>query len=142
MNQKDLILVGGGLVAGYLICKLMNRSSSMENFSADGKPSTSDATFYKWNGEGKAVARFTGHRYGNITPSNDKFTLTGNSKMLIQEPIVGGGGAVTNNSWISSQSGEGVEYVETHMVKTIASGSQRFTAKVWFPKNSIILASK
>ena len=142
MNQRDLLLVGGGLVAGYVICKMMNRSSNMENFSADGKPSTSDATFYKWNGEGKAVARFSSSRYFTLTPSSDKFTLTGNSKMLRREPIVGGGGAVTNNSWISAPSGEGVEYVETHMVKSVVSGSQTFNAKVWFPKNSIILASK
>lgn len=36
MTQKDLILVGGGLIAGYVICKMMNRNSSMESFSADG----------------------------------------------------------------------------------------------------------
>ena len=142
MTQKDLLLVGGGLIAGYVICKMMNRNASSESFSADGKPSTSDATYYRWNGDGNAVYRVFSNRYINLTPPNSNFTLTGQSKRLRREPIVGGGGALVPNSWISAPSGEGIEYVETTMVKREIFMGNPVSAKVWFPKKSIILASK
>ena len=139
MKTNNLLLVGGGFIAGYVLCKLMNRNSNLENFSADGKPSTSNATFYRWNGQGKALHRGgSANRYFILTPPNDQFALTGQSKWFKRELIVGGGGQLTPHSWEVTQSGEGIEYVETTMTKKIPSGNTTFYRSIWLPKKSVV----
>jgi len=136
MNQKDLLLVGGGLVAGFVICKMMNRTSSSESFSADGQRAQGAETMYKWNGGGSALLK-RGLFNEQIVPANITFRLTGTTKILT--PKINANGEVSPYQWIVSTTGRGTKYVESTFIftKTLASG-QTTTSRVWFPADSVV----
>jgi hypothetical protein len=131
MTQKDLMLVGGGLVAGYLICKMMNRNSTMESFSANGAIAMVEKP-YRWNGIGSAVVERGGIYLTQINIPNEPFQLTGNSKVL--DYILFPNGAIDQSRWKVSQTGGGVGYVETTLTKTTGS----VVSRVWLPSLAII----
>ena len=137
MNKKDIFLLGGGLIAGYLICKMMNQTSSSENFSANGERAYGGKKF-KWNGSGQSLLkRSTFDR--QILPSNianSSFELTGVSKTLTNQILPNGD--VVENRWVVSTSGRGVKYVESNLSFTKTLGNNSFTSRVWFPKDSVI----
>jgi hypothetical protein len=132
MTQKDLMLVGGGLIAGYVICKMMNRNASTESFSADGQRAQGAETMYKWNGGGSALMKRGSLFNQQIIPADTTFRLTGNTKYLnkIISPL--------SQQWSVSTSGKGTKYVESTFVftKTLASG-QQLTSRIWFPADSV-----
>jgi hypothetical protein len=129
MKQKDLILVGGGLIAGYVIGKIMNRNSSMESFSADGQRAQGAETMYKWIGGGSALMKRGNLFNEEIIPANTTFRLTGNSKYLNPK---------NTYQWEVSTLGKGTKYVESTFVftKTLSSG-QQFSSRIWFPADSV-----
>lgn len=137
MNQKDLLLVGGGLIAGYVICKMMNPTQSSESFSANGE--NKDTTQYKYSGKGqiyfsrnnmtfyKKEQVVSSYPYSNISMpnTNQAFRLTGDSKKI----------TVTGNTTFVSPSG--TEYVKSNIFITI-QGSPNKNYFAWFPKESVV----
>ena len=136
MNQKDLLLVGGGLIAGYVICKMMNRTPMSESFSANGQRAQGAETMYKWNGGGSALLRRGALFLEQIIPAETTFRLTGTTKILNQEIM--SNGQLNPYGWRVSTTGKGTKYVESTFVfsKTLASG-QIYTSRVWFPADSV-----
>jgi hypothetical protein len=131
MNQKDLLLVGGGLVAGYVICKMMNRTPISESFSANGQRAQGAETIYKWNGGGSALLKRGALFNEQIIPANTTFRLTGNTKNL--NKII----SPNSNQWGVSTSGRGTKYVESTFTFTKVLANSSYTSRVWFPADSV-----
>ena len=88
MNQKDLLLVGGGLIAGFVICKMMNRNASSESFSADGTDRGFAGQQFKWNGKSKPIIQKQLYYNSTIIP-NQSFLLTGKVKKMVNNGSLG-----------------------------------------------------
>jgi len=88
MKQKDLLLVGGGFIAGYVICKMMNRNSSSESFSADGANRGYAGQQFKWNGKSKPIIQNQLFYKQTIIP-NQSFLLTGKVKKMVNQGSLG-----------------------------------------------------
>lgn len=134
MKQKDLLLVGGGFIAGYVICKMMNRNSSTESFSADGQRAQGAETTYKWNTSGKPLWK-RGLYQEQIVPTNSVFRLTGVTKILT--PKINPNGGVIPYTWQVSQTGKGTKYVESTLTHTKTFGNGSHTSRIWFPADSV-----
>ena len=133
MNQKDLLLVGGGLVAGFVICKMMNRTSNTESFSANGGIAMSEKP-YRWNGIGTPLTE-RGNVYlpQVVNISNESFSLTGNIKVL--RPVLLANGSFDTSKWEVSPTGMyGEKYIESTLTKTNGS----VISRLWFPYNALI----
>lgn len=140
MKTNNLILLGGGFIAGYVLCKLMNRNSENENFSANGE--NKDTTQYKYSGKGQILfSRNNGTFYkkeqvvssyplNNISSpnTNQPFILTGDSKKI------------TLNGNTTHVSPSGTEYVKSNIFMTIvgAGGMPWRNYFAWFPKESVV----
>lgn len=137
MTQKDLILVGGGLIAGYVICKIMSRNASSESFSADGE--NKDNTQYRYSGKGQILFSkndmtfykkeqvVSNYPYSNISSpnTNGAFRLKGISKKI----------TINGNTTFMSPSG--TEYLKSNLFMTI-QGNPSKNYFVWFPKESVV----
>jgi|LakMenEpi03Aug12_release.lakeMendotaPanAssembly.Ray.scaffolds.fasta_scaffold39632_8 hypothetical protein len=134
MNQKDLLLVGGGLVAGYVICKMMNRNSSMQSFvSANGEIAMGGEKAYKWNGIGTALIQRGNAYLPQINIADEPFRLTGNVKIL--RPVLLANGSFDTSKWEVSPTGMyGEKYVETTLTKTTGS----VVSRVWLPSLAVV----
>jgi hypothetical protein len=141
MKQKDLLLVGGGFIAGYVICKMMNRNASMESFSADGTDRAFAGQQFKWVGGAKP--RIQGQMGYRETMPSATFQLTG--KMVKLKPH--GGLLYDINDLYSSTTdvtqGKVKDYYETNITKTIQdlpitpNGRTLYTRKVYVTLDSI-----
>ena len=146
MNQKDLILVGGGLIAGYVICKMMNRNQISESFSANGADKGYAGQQFKWVGKQKPLIQGQQQYRTTIIP-NEPFSLTGNVKKLFNQVING------NEIWtdinLIIQGGGGIpqnpttDFYETTITKTIEdlpitpNGRTKYTRRVYVQLDSI-----
>lgn len=145
MNQKELLLVGGGFIAGYVICKMMNRTTSSESFSADGADRGYAGKKFKFSGKGIVLARrLGGGNWKGIMGQNylnAPITLTGASKKvaLSTDPTL-----ASNGQYEISSAPNAIEYLESTLTTSVqltsssgqVTGSQ--TLKIWFPKDSLI----
>lgn len=146
MNQKDLILVGGGLVAGFVICKMMNRTPISESFSANG--ADKDNQQYKFSGKGVVlVGRQNNVNFrkadrasmlgANIIATADMtkpFTLKGMTKKLLRSSDPNLANA---NVYVISDSPNATEYVKTSLFWTLQENSIIYPS-VWIPKESLV----
>ena len=133
MNQKDLLLVGGGLIAGFVICKMMNRSSSSENFSANGEIAMGAEKAYRWNGIGTALIQRGNAYLPQINIADEPFRLTGNVKIL--RPVLLANGGFDTSRWEVSPTGMyGEKYVESTLTKTNGS----VVSRVWLPSLAVV----
>jgi hypothetical protein len=145
MNQKDLLLVGGGLIAGYVICKMMNPTPSSESFSADGVQRGYAGKKFQFNGKGLVLGRrAAGGNWKSETSQrylNTPITLTGKSKkvQLSNDPTL-----ASNGQYEESSSPNAMEYLESTLSISypITSSSGQVTGntfrKMWFPKDSLV----
>ena len=146
MNQKDLLLVGGGLVAGFVICKMMNPTPSSESFSANG--ADKDNQQYKYSGKGIVVigrqnntnfrkadrASMLGANIIATADMTKPFTLKGMTKKLIRssDPNL-----ANVNVYVISDSPNATEYVKTSLFWTLQENSIQYYS-VWIPKESLV----
>jgi len=149
MNQKDLLLVGGGLIAGYVICKMMNRNSSSESFSADGTDRAYAGKKFNFNGKGIVLGRrLGGGNWKSLTSQrylNTPITLTGKSSrvQLSTQPYL-----ASEGQYEESSSPNAIEYLEstsTFSQPALSSNPNALnqvtgysTLKIWFPKDSLV----
>ena len=146
MNQKDLLLVGGGLIAGYVICKIMNPTSNSENFSADG--GDKDSQQYKFSGKGVVLvgrennasfqkadrASLLGQNIIATADMTKPFTLKGMSKKLVRSSNPNLANA---NVYVVSDSPNATEYVKTSLFWTLQTNRTEHWS-VWIPKESVV----
>ena len=146
MNQKDLLLVGGGLIAGYVICKMMNQTPSSESFSANG--ADKDNQQYKFSGKGVVLigrqnnATFrkadrqslTGQIISSTADMTKPFTLKGITKKLIRSSDPNLANA---NVYLVSDSSNATEYVKTSLFWTLQANGAEYWS-VWIPKESVV----
>ena len=145
MNQRDLLLVGGGLVAGYVICKMMNRTPISESFSANGADRGYAGQKFQFNGKGLVLGRrAAGGNWKSDTSQrylNTPITLTGTSKkvQLSSNPTL-----ASDGQYEESSSPNAMEYLESTLSisypTTSSSGQVTGSTfrKMWFPKDSLV----
>jgi len=145
MNQKDLLLVGGGLVAGFVICKMMNRTPISESFSADGAERGYAGKQFNFNGKGVVLGRrLGGGNWKGLTSQrylNTPITLTGKSRrvQLSTQPYLASEGQYEESS--SPNAMEYLESTSTFSYPVTSSSGQvtgSSTLKIWFPKDSLV----
>ena len=146
MNQKDLLLVGGGLIAGYVICKMMTRTPISESFSANGADRGYAGQQFKFSGKGIVLTKRLGGGSSWKGEMGQKYlntpiTLTGVSKraQLSTNPTLASSGVYEESS-----SPNAMEYLESTLTSSypITSSSGQVTGsqtrKIWFPKDSLV----
>lgn len=136
MTQKDLILVGGGLIAGYVICKMMNRNSSMESFSADGADRGYAGQQFKFNGKGIALTGNDVNQYFRKQNSqrflNQNFGLTGKSEKIILSPNPT---LASEGTYEISDSPNATQFLQTTLtINQMGRGLRR----IWLPAESLV----
>tara|TARA_R110000868_G_scaffold238661_1_gene493147 strand:+ start:275 stop:709 length:435 start_codon:yes stop_codon:yes gene_type:complete len=142
MNQRDLLLVGGGLVAGYVICKMMNRNSEPMSFSLSGQDDTIsegrgfEGQKFKFNGKGiplRTMGSSTSTPFETLPPQkylNKSFELSGQSIKLIlmTAPYAGKYG--------KSDSPNAILYYQSLI--TEQRGGSSSIRRIWFPAESLV----
>jgi|694.fasta_scaffold39632_7 hypothetical protein len=143
MNQKDLLLVGGGLVAGYVICKMMNRNSEPMSFSLSGEDNTIsegrgfEGQKFKFNGKGtplRTIGSSTSTPFETRQPQkylNQIFGLSGQSRKLIL--LTSGSNA---GKYAVSNSPNATLYYES-LITERRGGISPFR-RIWFPAESLV----
>lgn len=136
MNQKDLLLVGGGLIAGYVICKMMNRTPSSESFSADGADRGYAGQQFKFNGKGVALTGNDVNQYFARQNAqrflNQNFGLTGKSEKIIISPNPN---LASNGTYEISDSPNATQFLQTTLT---ISREGRGSRRIWLPAESIV----
>jgi hypothetical protein len=136
MNQKDLMLVGGGLIAGFIICKMMNRNASTESFSADGANRGYAGKQFKFNGKGIALTGNDVNQYFRKQNSqrflNQNFGLTGKSEKIILSPNPT---LASEGTYEISDSPNATKFLQTTLtINQMGRGLRR----IWLPADSIV----
>jgi hypothetical protein len=142
MNQKDLLLVGGGLVAGYVICKMMNRNSDSMSFSLSGEDKTIsegrgyEGQQFKFNGKGVALTGNDVNQYFAKQNAqrflNQKFGLTGKSEKIILSPNPN---LASHGTYEISDSPNAIQFLQTTLT---ISREGRGSRRIWLPAESLV----
>ena len=136
MNQKNLLLVGGGFIAGYVICKMMNRTPSSESFSADGADRGYAGQQFKFNGKGVALTGNDVNQYFAKQNTqrflNQNFGLTGKSEKIIISPNPN---LASNGTYEISDSPNATQFLQTTLtINQMGRGLRR----IWLPAESLV----
>ena len=142
MKTSNLILVGGGFIAGYVLCKMMNRNSESMSFSLSGEDNTISGSRgyegqkFKFNGKGDGILGSSQHQYFRKMFSqqfkNQTFELTGNSVRV----ILSNNPNLSSNYYEKSDLPNAIKYLQT--TKTInRSGRAGDEKRLWLPAYSL-----
>lgn len=152
MKTNNLILLGGGFIAGYVLCKLMNRNSESMSFSLSGEDDTisggRDNTKYRYSGKGVALIGrqnnvnfrradlnyLVGQNVISTANLYQPFTIIGKTKKLApsNDPNL-----INAGVYVVSNSANGIEYVKTSLFWKIGQNNTEIYP-VWLPKESVV----
>lgn len=143
MKTNNLLLVGGGFIAGYVVCKLMNRNSESMSFSLSGEDNTISGgrgyqgQKFKFNGRGDALTGSEQNQYFRPQFSqqfqNQTFELTGKSVRVI---LSANPSMAARGYYEISDLPNAKKYLQT--TRTInPSGREGGQRRLWLPADSL-----